>query len=175
MRSWFRDLFIDSFETQKLGGFDPYMNEYVLASNVQTIPTVDELINCGTSQSISVDNTTPINSFDVALSNAVGTIDVSGTVSVASGSGTLASLVLTCGSQSSSTQNITATGSFTFSLTKTTADTIAKITLTQDSAGDKVTISNLLVSCPTLQTHPCLLYTSPSPRDGLLSRMPSSA
>ena len=27
----------------------------------------------------------------------------------------------------------------------------------------------------TDQTHPCLLYTSPSPRDGLLSRMPSSA
>ena len=34
----------------------------------------------------------------------------------------------------------------------------------------------------SLQTHPtpwcvgcCLLYTSPSPRDGLLSRMPSSA
>ena len=25
------------------------------------------------------------------------------------------------------------------------------------------------------QRHPCLLYTSPSPRDGLLSRMPSSA
>ena len=25
------------------------------------------------------------------------------------------------------------------------------------------------------QTHICLLYTSPSPRDGLLSRMPSSA
>ena len=26
-----------------------------------------------------------------------------------------------------------------------------------------------------IPTHPCLLYTSPSPRDGLLSRMPSSA
>ena len=25
------------------------------------------------------------------------------------------------------------------------------------------------------QIEPCLLYTSPSPRDGLLSRMPSSA
>ena len=25
------------------------------------------------------------------------------------------------------------------------------------------------------QVDPCLLYTSPSPRDGLLSRMPSSA
>ena len=26
-----------------------------------------------------------------------------------------------------------------------------------------------------IQSRPCLLYTSPSPRDGLLSRMPSSA
>ena len=28
---------------------------------------------------------------------------------------------------------------------------------------------------PAMATVPCLLYTSPSPRDGLLSRMPSSA
>ena len=27
----------------------------------------------------------------------------------------------------------------------------------------------------TARPYPCLLYTSPSPRDGLLSRMPSSA
>ena len=27
----------------------------------------------------------------------------------------------------------------------------------------------------TDEVYPCLLYTSPSPRDGLLSRMPSSA
>ena len=27
----------------------------------------------------------------------------------------------------------------------------------------------------TVNPYPCLLYTSPSPRDGLLSRMPSSA
>ena len=33
-----------------------------------------------------------------------------------------------------------------------------------------------LVFVHNTQTHPtCLLYTSPSPRDGLLSRMPSSA
>lgn len=150
MRSWFRDLFIDSFETQKLGGFDPYMNEYVLSSNVQTIPTVDELINCGTSQSLSVDNTTATNSFDIALSGAIGTITVSYNVSVASGSGSpLATLVLSCGSQTSPAQNITATGSGSFTFTKTTADTIATITLTQNLAGDKVTLSNVLVSCPT--------------------------
>ena len=28
---------------------------------------------------------------------------------------------------------------------------------------------------PTFEAKTCLLYTSPSPRDGLLSRMPSSA
>lgn len=38
MRSWFRDLFQDSFTTQKLGGYDPYMNEYVLASNTTNLP-----------------------------------------------------------------------------------------------------------------------------------------
>ena len=32
-------------------------------------------------------------------------------------------------------------------------------------------LANLMLDLP----EPCLLYTSPSPRDGLLSRMPSSA
>ena len=32
-----------------------------------------------------------------------------------------------------------------------------------------------LSSLYTIQSKSCLLYTSPSPRDGLLSRMPSSA
>ncbi len=47
MRSWFRDLFTTSFETQKLGGYDPYMNEYVLSSNTQIIPQPPEEKQCG--------------------------------------------------------------------------------------------------------------------------------
>ena len=52
------------------------------------------------------------------------------------------------------------------------------------SIGNRVTEVDLtLSSCATLpsenlteiQCVACLLYTSPSPRDGLLSRMPSSA
>ena len=35
--------------------------------------------------------------------------------------------------------------------------------------------SNILVQYPGPKYKNCLLYTSPSPRDGLLSRMPSSA
>ena len=37
------------------------------------------------------------------------------------------------------------------------------------------TIATPSISAPTLTGIVCLLYTSPSPRDGLLSRMPSSA
>ena len=47
MRSWFRDLFIESFETQKLGGFDPYMDEYVLSSNDIVKPVDIDCIDCG--------------------------------------------------------------------------------------------------------------------------------
>ena len=54
------------------------------------------------------------------------------------------------------------------------------------SGGDKLTYDNLeageyearLIYVADLgmqNRKPCLLYTSPSPRDGLLSRMPSSA
>ena len=36
-------------------------------------------------------------------------------------------------------------------------------------------LSQLSRAVDTTQTHPCLLYTSPSPRDRTRSRMPSSA
>ena len=55
MRSWFRDLFISSFNTQKLGGFDPYMNEYVLSSNDIAIPTTLECIECGITRTLTLD------------------------------------------------------------------------------------------------------------------------
>ena len=36
-------------------------------------------------------------------------------------------------------------------------------------------LATWLFGMPSSSSHACLLYTSPSPRDGLLSRMPSSA
>ena len=35
--------------------------------------------------------------------------------------------------------------------------------------------SGAILNCSDSEYDSCLLYTSPSPRDGLLSRMPSSA
>ena len=42
-------------------------------------------------------------------------------------------------------------------------------------ARDEFNNRGLLLNLPWSDGPPCLLYTSPSPRDGLLSRMPSSA
>ena len=40
---------------------------------------------------------------------------------------------------------------------------------------DTTLLTAALTLVTILHQYPCLLYTSPSPRDGLLSRMPSSA
>lgn len=56
MRTWFRDLFNESFNTQKLGGFDPYSNEYVLSSNEQLIPSIEECLNCGIIRTFNIEN-----------------------------------------------------------------------------------------------------------------------
>lgn len=58
MRTWFRDIFNDSFNTQKLGGFDPYMNEYVLSINDRLLPTNAQCLGCGISQTFTL-STTP--------------------------------------------------------------------------------------------------------------------
>ena len=54
MRTWFRDTFNDSFNSQKLGGFDPYMNEYVLSTNDIEIPVSPQCIECGIFQTFTL-------------------------------------------------------------------------------------------------------------------------
>ena len=58
MRSWFRDTFNESFNTQKLGGFDPYMNEYVLSSNNIEIPFLPQCLDCGITQTFNLKSET---------------------------------------------------------------------------------------------------------------------
>ena len=54
MRSWFRDMFITNFSSQKLGGFDPYMNEYVLGNNTTALPDTTSCIGCGVNQTYNI-------------------------------------------------------------------------------------------------------------------------
>ncbi len=74
MRSWFRDEFIDNFNTQKLGGYDPYMNEYVLASNDTFLPGQEDCIECNTIQTFLL--TAAQQSFCVNLGNEVGPVAI---------------------------------------------------------------------------------------------------
>ena len=71
-----------------------------------------------------------------------------------------------------------------FRISGTNADAIGKEvekppTLPEDISDDdfeeKVWDQMKTVFDPEIPINVCLLYTSPSPRDGLLSRMPSSA
>ena len=79
MRTWFRDEFNKSFNTQKLGGYDPYMNEYVLSTNNIKIPTKTECIPCGTTQTLSFDKpdeSSAIYSFCVNVGQYIGDITI---------------------------------------------------------------------------------------------------
>ena len=65
----------------------------------------------------------------------------------------------------------------------TDADAKTWIEITKDKSGTDhiyvvANVDDVCIGCVSLIPHEsncCLLYTSPSPRDGLLSRMPSSA
>jgi len=55
MRGWFRDFFIDTISNQKLGAYDPYMNEYVLATNSQTESGDVNCFPCGVAENVLVE------------------------------------------------------------------------------------------------------------------------
>jgi hypothetical protein len=73
MRTWFRDLFRNSFQTQKLGAFDPYMNEYVLSSNDILIPQPVICLECGINQTFTFEGA-GTSSFCVNQGLAVGNV-----------------------------------------------------------------------------------------------------
>jgi hypothetical protein len=54
MRSWFRDLFAEASATQKLGGYDPYMQEYVFTTNTIVKPETELCTACGVTKNITI-------------------------------------------------------------------------------------------------------------------------
>lgn len=75
MRSWFRNLFTESFTTQKLGGYDPYMNEYVLSSNDDDLPAEIICKECGITETITISLNNPY-SFCYNLGVLVGEVNI---------------------------------------------------------------------------------------------------
>ena len=87
MRGYFRDLFIESSLTQKIGGFDPYMNEYVLSVNGTLLPQEDVCYACGTSIEFVVEAGT-VQTFCYNLNNESGNARFNFTEGLNSGSTT---------------------------------------------------------------------------------------
>jgi hypothetical protein len=76
MSTWFRDLFIADFNTQKLGAYDPYLDEYVLSSNNITIPTVTECLACGVTQEFTFTESVRGFEYCVNVGQVVGDVEI---------------------------------------------------------------------------------------------------
>ena len=76
MSTWFRDLFITDFNTQKLGAYDPYLDEYVLSSNNITIPTVTSCLSCGVTQEFTFTEEVKGFEYCVNVGQIVGDVEI---------------------------------------------------------------------------------------------------
>ena len=82
MRSWFRDAFNGTLtgyttigpNTQKLGGYDPYMDEYVISLNDTAIFAPLPIYKCGSELELTT-NSQVNRQFNVDLENAIGTVN----------------------------------------------------------------------------------------------------
>ena len=122
MRSWFRDEFQLALDTQKLGGYDPYMDEYVLSTNLIKVPVPPIVYECGNEfQALSV---TAPQTYTVNLTDVIGTADVD--YNITSGSAIVSAV---WNGNNFTTGVVTGTGTLQINKT-TTSPTNAIITVT---------------------------------------------
>jgi len=75
LRSFFRDLFIASPDTQKLGGYDPYMNEYVISSNMEELPDFPLCFDCDLKRTFNLEANNTVE-YCVDVGQLVGNVAV---------------------------------------------------------------------------------------------------
>ncbi len=81
MKHWFRDEFKNSLNNLKIGGYDPYMSEYVLSLKEDLLPVDDDINPCGSV--LSKYDSSEESTFYVDLGKTIG--DVTFNVDVTSG------------------------------------------------------------------------------------------
>jgi len=142
MRTWFRDLFIDSFETQKLGGFDPYMDEYVISSNNILKPSEIECTPCGVEKTFKVEEIEPL-TYCVNVGEFVGDVDIE--YQVIEQSETLPGFNINANYNGTdfNTGNVNVGGTLTFSKQSVSE----RIVYIRVEPNDNVTLQ-ILVNCP---------------------------
>lgn len=74
MKYWFRDEFKNSPNYFKIGGYNPYMDEYVLHLTENAMPTELDVYGCGVT--ISKQNANGVYEFDVELGDNIGEVTI---------------------------------------------------------------------------------------------------
>jgi hypothetical protein len=171
MRSWFRDLFITNGDTQKLGGFDPYMNEYVLSSNDIKLPSVTPCIECGVTQSITAILGTPY-SYCVDFGSTVGAVSIpyvfavgdSGTIDVTYNGVTTSTGVVSGSGTLSFNKNSSSVTTATITVTASVADAVVRLTANCPGANPMKVVTVCVTSSPdaTKTIHNQYRYTDGS-------------
>ena len=140
MRSWFRDQFADQLHTQKIGGYDPYMNEYVLSSNKRSIPVPIVATSCGTN--LTQTNTIQALSYTVNVGETVGDITIPYTIT----SGTI-SIIATWNGVAYPAASVSTAGTITIPKTSNTPNTV-DIVITVDNPTTSSASYGITVNCP---------------------------
>lgn len=147
MRPWFRDMFKTDLKTQKIGGYDPYMDEYVLSGNDTLLPAAADIGECGANERISVLQGNPT-VFYVDVGSLVGQSTVSYDIHTLSA--TSVEIEVEYGSTPTTTSSgaisTTGSGSFTF-LKQEVLEDIAKVTVTVTGSEGTQVDMDISVGC----------------------------
>jgi len=146
MRSWFRDLFANNFNTQKIGAFDPYMNEYVLTNNDISLPEEAKIYSCGSRNQFTTDQEldSGVTSYQIDFGNDLGNVEFD--VNVLSSTGITVSV--TWNGNSVISQVLAGSSSTTLGFTKDLiSPNIATVVLTNTSPTE-TTIVEVESKCP---------------------------
>ena len=159
MRSYFRDKFIDQLNTQKLGGYDPYMNEYVFSSNNIAVPLPVVTTPCG-GQIQKLNSSAPV-TLTVELGTATGNFVVR---AIPSGGSMDINVVIDWNNNITTNNNLT--GPTNIVITKSLSfPTTATITVTTNA----ISSYRLIYDCVETQTLNVVSVVLGSPISGLIS------
>jgi len=145
MRTYFRDEFNTSFNTQKLGSFDPYMNEYVLSSNDIELPTNPQCLACGIAQTFTLSTLPQVQGqveYCVDLGPTIGVTDITYNVLSISAGGDF-EITVDYDGNINTTGVVSTSGVLSFNKDTISVETA---TITIDYTGDIVL--QVLASCP---------------------------
>ena len=146
MRSFFRDYFIESFNTFKFGGYDPYMNEYVLNRSDREQPFEPPVINCGVTQTVLWTGANTLQ-YVYDLGGSVGPVEV--TTTVTNYDGTPIPILGTYNGVDVINASLTGNGTVTFTFNKqSVVATELLLQLQTGGAGNESVNVEITVTCP---------------------------